>query len=56
MTSTPPTINVLLVEDNPADVGPRPGGGLGAATEAQFELHTACRLTEAPAAVSDPAV
>ena len=46
MTSTRPTINVLLVEDNPEDVD-LVQEGLDAATEAQFEVHTACRLKEA---------
>ncbi len=46
MTSTPPTINVLLVEDNPEDAD-LVQESLGAATEAQFEIHTACRLKEA---------
>ena len=46
MTSTRPTINVLLVEDNPDDVD-LVQESLGPATEAQFEAHIACRLKEA---------
>lgn len=46
MTSTRPTINVLLVEDNPEDAA-LVQESLGDATEARFEVHVACRLKEA---------
>ena len=46
MTSTPPTINVLLVEDNPDDVD-LIKESLSEATEAQFEVQTEERLERA---------
>ena len=46
MTSTRPTINVLLVEDNPEDAD-LVQESLDGATEARFEVHVARRLKEA---------
>ncbi len=46
MTSDQPTISVLVVEDNPADVD-LIKESLGAATEAHFEVQTEGRLERA---------
>ena len=46
MTGTRPIVRVLLVEDSSDDVD-LVQESLGPATEAQFEVHTACRLKEA---------
>jgi DNA-binding response OmpR family regulator len=46
MTNTPPTINVLLVEDNPDDVD-LIKESLGDSSEAHFEVHNEGRLMRA---------